>query len=82
MQDQEAGADGVPDASGTDPELHPGGDDRADPRSDIEQIVQSRSDALARGEGGPEPDPLTAPGDFSGVSGDGGVVKNQDLTQQ
>ena len=67
---------------GTDPALRPDGDDRADPRSDIEQIVEARADAVARGEGGPEPDPLTAPGDFSGVSGDGGEVKNQDLTQQ
>lgn len=67
---------------GTDPNLRPTGDDRDDPRSDIEQAVQSRADAVARGEGGPEPEPMTEPGDYSGVSGDGGEVKNQDLTAQ
>ena len=82
MQDQEAQENGMPTASGTDPELRPGGDDRGDGRSDLEQIVQSRSDAVARGEGGPEPDPMTRSGDYSGVSGDGGEVKSQDLTQQ
>jgi hypothetical protein len=64
------------------PETGPERDGREDERSDIEQIVQSRSDAVARGEGGTEPQPMTAPGEYSGVSGDGGVVKNQDLTQQ
>jgi hypothetical protein len=82
IQDQEAAPDGMPEASGTDPELRPTGDDRADPRSDLEQVVQSRSDAVARGEGGSEPDPMTKSGEFSGVSGDGGEVKNQGLTQQ
>ena len=67
--------------AGTDPEATP--EQRAaDPRSDIEQAVQSRSDAVDRGEGGEEPDPMTAPGDYSGVSGDGGEVKNQDITAQ
>lgn len=79
MQDQEAQPNGMPQASGTDPELRPTGDDAGDPRSDLEQMVQSRADAVARGE---EPDPMTRPGEYSGVSGDGGVVKNQDLTQQ
>ena len=66
---------------GTDPNATP--DQRnADPRSDLEQAVQSRSDAVDRGEGGPEPDPMNAPGDYSGVSGDGGEVKNQDITAQ
>lgn len=55
---------------------------REDERSDLEQAVQSRADALARGEGGPEPEPMTKSGDYSGVSGDGGEVKNQDLTQR
>lgn len=82
MQDQEAQADGLPAGGGTDPNLRPGGDDRDDPRSDLEQAVQSRSDAVGRGEGGPEPDPMTESGDFSGVSGDDGEVKNQGLTQQ
>lgn len=69
-------------ASGTDPELRPTGDDSADPRPDIEQVVQARSDAVARGEGGEEPSPMTSSGEFSGVSGDGGEVKNFDRTQQ
>ncbi|HEX8384342.1 MAG TPA: hypothetical protein VF592_13335 [Sphingomonas sp.] len=79
MTDTERNPDNLPDA---DP--HPdsiAGTDRDD-RSDIEQIVRSRSDAVDRGEGGVEPGPMTSPGDYSGVSGDGGVVKNQDLTQQ
>jgi hypothetical protein len=70
-----------PDHAGTDANATPDQRD-ADPRSDIEQAVQSRSDAVDRGEGGEEPGPMNAPGDYSGVSGDGGVVKNQDLTQQ
>jgi len=69
------------DRVGTDPDSTPI-EREADPRSDIEQAVESRSDAVDRGEGGPEPEPMTAPGDYSGVSGDGGMVKNQDLTQQ
>lgn len=67
---------------GTDPNLRPDGDAGADARSDIEQAVASRSDAVDRGEGGPEPEPMTESGDYSGVSGDGGEVKNQDLTAQ
>jgi hypothetical protein len=53
-----------------------------DPRSDIEQVVEARSDAVARGEGGAEPSTMTDTGEFDGNSGTGGVVKNQDLTQQ
>jgi hypothetical protein len=49
-----------------------------DPRPDIQQAVEARSDALARGEGGPEPDPMTAPGDYTGNAATGGEVKNQD----
>ena len=61
---------------GTDPEAT--SDERAmDDRSDIEQAVESRSDAVERGEGGPEPDRLTDPGMADGVGGTGGVVKNQ-----
>ncbi|WP_375403758.1 hypothetical protein [uncultured Sphingomonas sp.] len=59
-------------------------DDRndADDRSDIEQVVQARSDAVDRGEGGPEPDPMTSTGDFTGSAGTGGEVKNQDRDAQ
>ena len=69
------------DLSGTDPNTPPGARDD-DARSDIEQAVSARSDAVERGEGGPEPDPMLKTGDYSGVSGDGGEVKNQGLTQQ
>ena len=55
---------------------------RADERSDIEQAVEARADAVARGEGGPEPVRFTDAGEFDGNSGTGGEVKNQDLTQQ
>ncbi len=55
---------------------------REDERSDLQQAVEARADALARGEGGPEPDPMTAPGDYAGVGGTGGEVKNQDITAQ
>ncbi|WP_294301439.1 hypothetical protein [uncultured Sphingomonas sp.] len=41
-------------------------------RSDIEQAVDARRDALERGEGGPEPDAQM------GEGGADGVVKNQD----
>ena len=51
--------------------------DEKDPRSDLEQEVEARADALARGEGGPEPETMTAPGMPDGVGGTGGVVKNQ-----
>ncbi len=53
-----------------------------DARSDLEQAVASRSDAVERGEGGDEPETFTATGDFDGNSGTGGEVKNQDLSQQ
>lgn len=49
-----------------------------DPRPDIVQAVEARADAVARGEGGEEPGPMTATGDFSGNAGTGGEVKNQD----
>ena len=57
-------------------------DARDDERSDIEQAVEARADAVARGEGGKEPSRFTDPGAFDGNSGTGGEVKNQDLTQQ
>ncbi len=43
-----------------------------DARSDIQQAVEARTDALARGEGGKEP------AGNGGEGGAGGVVKNQD----
>lgn len=64
--------------AGTDPNQP----DREDDRPDIQQVVEARSDAVARSEGGSEPEPMTATGDFDGNSGTGGEVKNQDLTQQ
>jgi len=53
-----------------------------DRRPDLEQAVGARDDALARGEGGPEPAPMTDTGRFDGNSGTGGEVKNQTDTQQ
>lgn len=52
--------------------------DRDDDRSDLQQMVDARKDAVERGEGGHEPDAFTSPGEFDGVAGTGGVVKNQD----
>ena len=49
-----------------------------DERSDMEQIVDARKDAVDRGEGGREPDSFTSAGLPDGVGGTGGVVKNQD----
>lgn len=67
--------------SATDPETLP--EDRdADPRSDLEQIVAARSDAVERGEGGDEPAIFTDTGRADGVGGTGGDPKNQDLTAQ
>lgn len=57
-------------------------DAREDECSDIEQAVEARADAVARGEGGKEPARFTDTGAFDGNSGTGGEVKNQDLTQQ
>uniref|UniRef100_UPI0035CA9E4A hypothetical protein n=1 Tax=uncultured Sphingomonas sp. TaxID=158754 RepID=UPI0035CA9E4A len=64
----------------SDRDLHPDSlpENDTDPRSDIEQAVEARKDAVERGEGGREPDSFTAPGEFDGVGGTGGVVKNQD----
>ncbi len=63
--------------SGTNPETLPEDRDE-DTRSDIEQAVESRSDAVERGEGGDEPETFTDTGLPDGVGGTGGVVKNQD----
>ena len=60
--------------------IPPGQED--DPRPDIQQAVEARADAVARGEGGPEPEPMTATGDYSGNAGTGGEVKNQDIDAQ
>ena len=45
----------------------------ADDRSDIEQAVDARSDAVKRGEGGKD-----SPDAMSGEGGADGVVKNQE----
>jgi len=58
-------------------------DDReADTRSDLEQAVDARSDAVARGEGGAPADDLDDAGRHDGAAGTGGVTRNQDLDQQ
>ena len=64
------------------PSTDPNQPDREDDRPDIQQEVESRSDAVNRGEGGDEPAMFTDAGEFDGNSGTGGEVKNQDLTQQ
>ena len=56
--------------------------ERKDERSDLQRLVEERKDAVERGEGGPEPDPLARPGDADGVGGTGGVTKNQDADAQ
>ncbi|BCA61921.1 hypothetical protein HMP09_1155 [Sphingomonas sp. HMP9] len=67
--------------AGTDPDTRP--EDRdTDTRSDIEQAVASRSDAVERGDGGAEPETFTDSGLPDGVGGTGGVTKNQDADAQ
>ena len=56
-------------------------DNEEDERSDIEQIVEARKDAVERGEGGEEPDNFTSPGLPDGVGGTGGMTKNQNDVQ-
>ena len=46
-----------------------------DSRSDLQQMVEARKDAVERGE---EPEAFTSSGVADGVGGTGGVVKNQD----
>ena len=53
-----------------------------DERPDIQQAVEARADAVARGEGGGGDGTLAATGDFSGNAGTGGEVKNQDADAQ
>ena len=67
--------------AGTDPDTPPEDRDE-DNRSDLEQMVSARSDAVERGEGGPEPETFTDPGMTDGVGGTGGEVRNQDLDAQ
>ena len=73
--------DSLPEDTDTTPDSPPATQDD-DARSDIEQAVQARSDAVERGEGGREPKTFTATGDFSGNAGTGGEVKNQDRDAQ
>lgn len=53
-----------------------------DPRSDIEQAVQSRADEADAAGGGGDSSPLEPTGVPDGVSGTAGEVKNRDRTQQ
>jgi hypothetical protein len=55
---------------------------REDPRSDLEQAVEARADAVKRGEGGTGHSPLEDPGASDGVGGTAGDVKNQDADAQ
>lgn len=57
-------------------------EDKEDTRSDIEQAVQSRADAVDAAAGGGDTSPLEPTGVYDGVSGSAGEVKNQDITQQ
>lgn len=56
--------------------------DRKDDRSDLQQAVEARSDAVARGEGGTESATMADTGLHDGVGGTGGEVRNQDLDAQ
>lgn len=58
----------------------PGHDNPDDPRPDIQQAVEARADAVARGEGGGEGG--EEPDGEGGESGAGGRVKNQDEDAQ
>ncbi len=78
MADPDPNVDALPEDA---PDSNPDGE-RDDPRPDIQQAVEARSDAVARREGGDEPVRFTDTGEFDGNSGTGGVVRNQDLTQQ
>lgn len=65
------------------PDPHPDSPpEHDDERSDIEQAVEARSDAVERGEGGDEPATFTAPGLYDGHGGTGGVTKTQDRDAQ
>lgn len=60
----------------------PGTGEPDDPRSDLEQAVQSRSDEADAAGGGGTESPLAPTGVPDGVGGTAGEVKNQDRTQQ
>lgn len=79
MTEQDTEIEFVPEDA---PDDNPDAQARDDERPDIQQAVEARADAVARGEGGAEPSRFTDPGAFDGNSGTGGEVKNQDLTQQ
>ena len=64
------------------PDTNPDSPPREDERSDIEQAVEARSDAVKRGEGGEEPVTFTSSGEHDGVGGTGGVVRNLELAAQ
>jgi hypothetical protein len=53
-----------------------------DPRSDIQQAVESRADAAEAADGGGDTSPLEPAGVYDGVGGTAGEVKNQDKAQQ
>lgn len=55
---------------------------REDARSDLEQVVEARADAVKRGDGGSGRSPLEDPGASDGVGGTAGDVKNQDADAQ
>lgn len=66
-------------------DIHPDSDpaENKDERSDLEQMVEARSDDVERGTAGKDGSPpLDSAGIFDGVAGTGGVTKNQDVTQQ
>lgn len=57
-------------------------DDRKDPRPDIQQAVEARSDAADAAAKEGIPMTRAAPLGAGGENGADGVVKNQDLNQQ
>ncbi len=65
MTDRDPHPDSLPDADN-------------DERSDIEQVVEARKDAVERGEGGDPVESFISSGMPDGVGGTGGVTKNQD----
>lgn len=56
--------------------------DNDDPRSDIQQAVEARSDAADAAAKGGTPLTKAVPLGTGGENGADGVVKNQDLNQQ
>lgn len=68
----------IPSPQTENPGIAPGQPSAEDERSDIQQVVEARKDAVERGEGGDEIDAFISLGEHDGVGGTGGVVKNQD----